>query len=230
MTDERGLTVVDHVSLTVRAGEVVAVAGVQGNGQTELAEAVTGLTDRSQRLGPTGRPGPHKRVPAGHCGPASPTSPRTARSTGSCCPCRSPTTWCSTSTTRPPTPASAPGPRRGETGRRAQAAGVRHPGRLGRGRRWALCRGATSKRWWWLASCPGRSPCWSPPSPPGGSTWARSSTSTAGSSTSATGAPACCSCRPSSTRCWRLATGSPSCSGAGSSASSRPARRVSRSA
>ena len=41
--DERGLTVVDHFSLTVRAGEVVAVAGVQGNGQTELAEAITGL-------------------------------------------------------------------------------------------------------------------------------------------------------------------------------------------
>jgi simple sugar transport system ATP-binding protein len=41
--DERGLTVVDHVSLTVRSGEIVALAGVQGNGQTELAEAVTGL-------------------------------------------------------------------------------------------------------------------------------------------------------------------------------------------
>ena len=41
--DERGLTVVDHVSLTIRAGEIVALAGVQGNGQTELAEAVTGL-------------------------------------------------------------------------------------------------------------------------------------------------------------------------------------------
>ena len=43
VTDERGLTVLDRVSLKVRAGEVVAVAGVQGNGQTELAEAVTGL-------------------------------------------------------------------------------------------------------------------------------------------------------------------------------------------
>ena len=43
MQDDRGLTVVDHVSLTVRAGEVVALAGVQGNGQTELAEAVTRL-------------------------------------------------------------------------------------------------------------------------------------------------------------------------------------------
>jgi simple sugar transport system ATP-binding protein len=47
VTDDRGLTVVDGVSLTVRAGEVVAVAGVQGNGQTELAEAVTRLRDVS---------------------------------------------------------------------------------------------------------------------------------------------------------------------------------------
>jgi simple sugar transport system ATP-binding protein len=43
VTDERGLTMVDHVSLTVRSGEVMALAGVQGNGQTELTEAVTGL-------------------------------------------------------------------------------------------------------------------------------------------------------------------------------------------
>ncbi|MGH9091595.1 MAG: ABC transporter ATP-binding protein, partial [Acidimicrobiales bacterium] len=43
VVDDRGLTVVDHVSLDVRSGEIVALAGVQGNGQTELAEAVTGL-------------------------------------------------------------------------------------------------------------------------------------------------------------------------------------------
>ena len=35
--------VVDHVSLEVRAGEIVGIAGVQGNGQTELVEAITGL-------------------------------------------------------------------------------------------------------------------------------------------------------------------------------------------
>ncbi len=41
--DERHLIAVDHVNLEVRRGEVVGVAGVQGNGQTELAEALTGL-------------------------------------------------------------------------------------------------------------------------------------------------------------------------------------------
>jgi simple sugar transport system ATP-binding protein len=38
-----GRTLVDHVSLDVRAGEIVGVAGVQGNGQTELVEALTGM-------------------------------------------------------------------------------------------------------------------------------------------------------------------------------------------
>jgi simple sugar transport system ATP-binding protein len=41
--DERGVTVVADVSLTVRAGEVFGVAGVDGNGQAELVEAITGL-------------------------------------------------------------------------------------------------------------------------------------------------------------------------------------------
>ena len=41
--DDRDNLVVDGVTLDVRAGEVVGVAGVQGNGQTELVEALTGL-------------------------------------------------------------------------------------------------------------------------------------------------------------------------------------------
>ena len=41
--DERGVEKVRGVSLTVRAGEIVGLAGVDGNGQTELVEAVTGL-------------------------------------------------------------------------------------------------------------------------------------------------------------------------------------------
>ncbi len=43
VNDSRDLPAVDGVSFSVRAGEVLGVAGVQGNGQTELAEAVTGL-------------------------------------------------------------------------------------------------------------------------------------------------------------------------------------------
>ena len=43
--DDRGHLAVDGVDLTVRAGEIVSVAGVQGNGQTELVEAITGLRE-----------------------------------------------------------------------------------------------------------------------------------------------------------------------------------------
>jgi general nucleoside transport system ATP-binding protein len=41
--DERGLPAVRGVSFEVRAGEIVAIAGVDGNGQTELVEALAGL-------------------------------------------------------------------------------------------------------------------------------------------------------------------------------------------
>lgn len=41
--DDRGQRAVDGVSFEVRGGEVLAVAGVQGNGQTELAEVLLGL-------------------------------------------------------------------------------------------------------------------------------------------------------------------------------------------
>ncbi len=41
--DDRNYPAVDGISLIVRSGEIVGVAGVQGNGQTELVQAVAGL-------------------------------------------------------------------------------------------------------------------------------------------------------------------------------------------
>jgi len=41
--DNRGLLAVNKVSFDIRKGEIVGIAGVAGNGQTELVEAITGL-------------------------------------------------------------------------------------------------------------------------------------------------------------------------------------------
>ncbi len=43
VNDDRGLPAVRSFSLAVRAGEIVGVAGVSGNGQRELAEAIAGM-------------------------------------------------------------------------------------------------------------------------------------------------------------------------------------------
>ncbi|MFJ2354458.1 ABC transporter ATP-binding protein [Frigoribacterium sp. NPDC087798] len=46
VVDPIGQVVVDDVSFEVRRGEILAIAGVQGNGQTELTEAILGLQPR----------------------------------------------------------------------------------------------------------------------------------------------------------------------------------------
>ncbi len=45
--DDLGVIRVKDVSFTVRAGEIVGIAGVAGNGQTELLESVSGMRDQS---------------------------------------------------------------------------------------------------------------------------------------------------------------------------------------
>jgi simple sugar transport system ATP-binding protein len=46
--DPIGQLVVNNISFDVKAGEVVAIAGVQGNGQTELVEAIMGLQPKTK--------------------------------------------------------------------------------------------------------------------------------------------------------------------------------------
>ena len=45
--DDRGVRAVDGLDLTVRGGEIFGIAGVDGNGQTELVEAITGLREET---------------------------------------------------------------------------------------------------------------------------------------------------------------------------------------
>lgn len=63
--NDRGLPALKNLSLSVRAGEVLGIAGVAGNGQTELAEVITGLRPATggqviaQGEDVTNRPGAH---------------------------------------------------------------------------------------------------------------------------------------------------------------------------
>ena len=69
VSDDRGHEAVKGVSFDVRAGEILGMAGVAGNGQDELAEALTGLrkpTSGTVELGPRGdRAGPRDLQRAG---------------------------------------------------------------------------------------------------------------------------------------------------------------------
>ncbi|HUH52774.1 MAG TPA: ABC transporter ATP-binding protein [Microbacteriaceae bacterium] len=43
LVDKQGVALLNNVSFEIRAGEILAIAGVQGNGQTELTETLIGL-------------------------------------------------------------------------------------------------------------------------------------------------------------------------------------------
>ena len=80
--DDLGVTRVKDVSFSVRAGEIVGIAGVAGNGQSELLEAVSGMRDQSSgtvRLKgtPLSLEGDDGAAPRPRT-PVSPTCPRTA--------------------------------------------------------------------------------------------------------------------------------------------------------
>ena len=48
VVDENGKHAVDHVSFSLRKGEILGIAGVEGNGQTELVRAITGMGSYSR--------------------------------------------------------------------------------------------------------------------------------------------------------------------------------------
>jgi simple sugar transport system ATP-binding protein len=51
VTDNAGAKRINEVSFEVRRGEIVGIAGVEGNGQTELIETLAGLTDPARITG-----------------------------------------------------------------------------------------------------------------------------------------------------------------------------------
>jgi len=62
LVDRSGLTVLDDVSFDVHKGEIVTVAGVQGNGQTELTEVLIGLRKPSAGSVTLSKPGPDGKI------------------------------------------------------------------------------------------------------------------------------------------------------------------------
>ena len=99
--DDRGIEKVRGVSFEVRAGEIVGIAGVDGNGQTELIDAIDGPARGRRRDGARRRRGRHASDAARRTSrPGSATSRRTGSAAGSCSSSRSPRTWRSTTTAR----------------------------------------------------------------------------------------------------------------------------------
>jgi simple sugar transport system ATP-binding protein len=65
--NDLGLPALRDVSLSVRSGEIVGIAGVEGNGQRELVESITGLRkSTSQALVIAGTPAQHATPHAVH--------------------------------------------------------------------------------------------------------------------------------------------------------------------
>ena len=63
--NDRGRETVHKVSFEVRGGEILGVAGVAGNGQDDLVEAITGLRSPSGGKVTLERPGRDRQLPAG---------------------------------------------------------------------------------------------------------------------------------------------------------------------
>ena len=216
--DDRGHVVVRGVDLEVRAGEILGIAGVAGNGQDELVEAIVGLrrpsagTVNLDGIDVTGAPARAMNEAGVAYVPAD------RHRFGLILPFSLADNLVLTSYYRPP---YAHGLLRDPDAIERDAAVVdralRHPGAVGDRRGRARCPAATSRRPSSPASSTATSSCSSSTSRPAASTSEASSSSIARSSRSAMPAPPSCWSPPSSTRCSRCRTGSASCTTVGSS-------------
>ena len=151
----RAEPLVDRVAFEVRAGEIVGIAGVAGNGQSELVEALAGLRGRTAAgvriAGRDVTAATSRRIAP----PASPTSPRIAprsarRSRRRGRQSRDGLSSRAAARARPPARPARPRAARARTDR-----ALRHPDRE-RAAPVARSRAATCKRWWWRANSPTR--------------------------------------------------------------------------
>ena len=85
MIDDRGLEAVRDVSFVVRGGEIVGLAGVDANGQSELIDAIAGLRHVGVRTIVVDGHDLTNATAKEASTPASGTSPRTATGAASCC-------------------------------------------------------------------------------------------------------------------------------------------------
>ena len=173
------------LSLEVGAGEIVGIAGVNGNGQAELIDAITGLRPPTVGHDHGRRPGHHRREPPRRCSrPASATSPTDRQRRGLVLDFTLAENMALHDFDKPPSsPPRLDVPAAHRVRGRATAHRVRRARRPAEGPGGRRSRAATSRR----SSSPARSRatprCWWPRSPRAASTWARSSTSTGASST-----------------------------------------------
>jgi simple sugar transport system ATP-binding protein len=214
--DGAGIERVRGVSFSVRAGEVLALVGVDGNGQAELARAIGGIDLPSHGSVFVDGSDVTAGGVAARRGAGLAHVPADRGSTGLVGEMTVAENLALRAFDEPPL-------RRGPGSTRARSpnwVGARSPSsrsaRRARGRRRARCRAATSRRSCWPASS-AEAPrsCW-PSSPRAASIRARPASSSSRCSRCARQGALCCTCRPIWRRPCSWPTASESCTAAGS--------------